>query len=345
MLSCSLQTLVAGVTLSNYDLGQVGGPLPRGDPPALIPFCLQFFNFATLDDFASFVDDEFRNDGPFTNDFVLGAINTTDASDGTNSDTSSDSGSGTGAGAGGGAGKRSANTGVRAANQQGATEASKRPFGAVQIKPRSADPKQEARNMARTANENGKTDESPSQSMVDFGKLVNATIAEGPAAAQLFFLTPEGQALLERATTGPFADLIDGSVKQLAGAAAKLVTDMLKPGQELVKAASNLTGTIAANSTNLLTKALVNVLEVGEPLVKLGAEMQKNITQAIKSNSDKMKDKATNAYEQLSKEVEAMPEGPSKEQLKAALQQQADKLAKAGQDVIVKKAEGEAQLG
>jgi hypothetical protein len=334
-----------------------------------------------LDDFASFVDEEFGEEGPFTNDFVLGAVNTTEADIDLNS---TDVTGGTGVdGAGDSAdiptgtsvsdGDEEADdsvaddlataesadssevvetvaSGTRSAGEE--TEATgtapRQRSSGVLMRPRTAaakDPKQAARNMARTGNENDKPEKSPSAAMISFGELVNATIAEGPAAAQLFFLTPEGQALLERATTGPLADLIDGSVKQLAGATGKVIQDLLKPGQELVKAASNLTGTIAANSTNLLTKALVQMLEVGEPLVKLGAEMQKNITGAIRSNSDRMKDKAGGAYEQLSKEVEAMPEGPAKEQMKEVLKEQGERMAKSEEEMKVKKAEGEPQMG
>lgn len=55
--TCYLQSLLYGLTLSNYDLGAPVTPVPREDPGStLIPYCLQFFNFGTLDDFAAFVD-------------------------------------------------------------------------------------------------------------------------------------------------------------------------------------------------------------------------------------------------------------------------------------------------
>lgn len=46
------QALTYGLTLANYDLGGPVAPLPRNEPVNLVPFCLQFFNFAVLDDFA-----------------------------------------------------------------------------------------------------------------------------------------------------------------------------------------------------------------------------------------------------------------------------------------------------
>lgn len=52
-----LQALLYGVTLTNSDLGAPYGPLPRQNPPSVVPFCLGLFNFGTLDDFAKFVQE------------------------------------------------------------------------------------------------------------------------------------------------------------------------------------------------------------------------------------------------------------------------------------------------
>lgn len=45
------------MTLTQYDLGAPIAPLPRENPPSIIPFCLTLFNFGTLDDFSNFVND------------------------------------------------------------------------------------------------------------------------------------------------------------------------------------------------------------------------------------------------------------------------------------------------
>jgi hypothetical protein len=51
-----LQALLYAVTFSQYDLGAPVSRLPREDGPTSIPFCLNLFNFATLDDFEAFVN-------------------------------------------------------------------------------------------------------------------------------------------------------------------------------------------------------------------------------------------------------------------------------------------------
>ncbi|KAI8463706.1 MAG: hypothetical protein J3K34DRAFT_494410 [Monoraphidium minutum] len=58
--------LTYGVAVANYDQAAPGGPLPAGPPPNLTPFCLNLFNFATLDDFEALIEDEgglFRGGG------------------------------------------------------------------------------------------------------------------------------------------------------------------------------------------------------------------------------------------------------------------------------------------
>lgn len=52
-----MQALLYAVTLTQYDLGAPIAPLPRENPPSIIPFCLTLFNFGTLDDFSNFVND------------------------------------------------------------------------------------------------------------------------------------------------------------------------------------------------------------------------------------------------------------------------------------------------
>jgi hypothetical protein len=51
--ACLSQALTYGVTLANYDHSSPSGPLPRNNAPNLIPFCLNAFNFATLDEVGS----------------------------------------------------------------------------------------------------------------------------------------------------------------------------------------------------------------------------------------------------------------------------------------------------
>jgi hypothetical protein len=51
-----LQALLYAVTFTQYDLAAPVSRLPREDGPTTIPFCLNLFNFATLDDFEEFVN-------------------------------------------------------------------------------------------------------------------------------------------------------------------------------------------------------------------------------------------------------------------------------------------------
>lgn len=58
-LSCFLpQALLYAATFTNYDLGAPVNSLLREGGVVNIPFCLSLFNFATLDDFARFVNNE-----------------------------------------------------------------------------------------------------------------------------------------------------------------------------------------------------------------------------------------------------------------------------------------------
>ena len=56
-----IQALLYAVTLTQYDLGAPVTPLPRENPPSIIPFCLTLFNFGTLDDFSNFVNNRGDN--------------------------------------------------------------------------------------------------------------------------------------------------------------------------------------------------------------------------------------------------------------------------------------------
>lgn len=56
------QALLYAATITQYDLGTPVTPLPREGGTSVIPFCLTLFNFATLDDFSTFV-----NNGTFNN--------------------------------------------------------------------------------------------------------------------------------------------------------------------------------------------------------------------------------------------------------------------------------------
>lgn len=57
---CLPQALLYAATFTNYDLGAPVNPLPREGGVVNIPFCLSLFNFATLDDFSRFVNNENR---------------------------------------------------------------------------------------------------------------------------------------------------------------------------------------------------------------------------------------------------------------------------------------------
>lgn len=318
-----LQTLTASWTLANYDVGAPGGPLPRGDPPALIPYCLQFFNFATLDDFGSFIDETFGVDnGPFTNDFVIATPTTVGPGDFSAPPSSDSAGDGAGTGSSfstaggttsttGGGSATPLRSGAGSSSSSAGPKTAQRAGGAVQVTDGS---KEGARAAARTSG-----DEKGRPPVLSFGDSLDQIVSSmGPGAQAFFQDTPVGQDLVKRVAEGPLADLANGSAEILSKGTLDAARGLVEPVTKFNQALSNLTGTIAANATNLLTKTAVQAIEAAQPLLELGVNMQNNVTDPISKLGARL---AAKSYDQLVQQVRTMPAGPTRAAVLQSLQQ------------------------
>jgi hypothetical protein len=336
-----VQALLYGVTLTSYDMGIPAGPLPRENPPTIIPFCLTLFNFGVLDDFANFVDessdDVFDPQGTalttaqLTAPPVIGSA-TNVFSNGTvsppfdqNFNSLSSIGGARSQTAGGGSSRsgRAASDHVAAdvkeqAGAMGLTSSSIFRDGSgtkPALAPRGS-------GALEGAYDNSKSGNSPRTAQFkSFSDSVNRVLDNSPQAIKDFANTPFGQQMMARITNGSLAEFVNGANKVLMNATDETLARFSEPLQKLSRAASNFTGGVVHNATNLGLKAAVATLDSAEPIIKLGARLNQNIYQPMAQASKALAAQLQEESQQmLLEDIAQLPDGKDKQQLLQTVQ-------------------------
>jgi hypothetical protein len=176
--------------------------------------------------------------------------------------------------------------------------------------------KETARAAARTSG-----DEKALPPILTFADSLDQIVSSmGPGAEAFFQDTPVGQDLVKRVAEGPLADLANGSVEILSKGTLDAARGLVEPVTKFNQALSNLTGTIAANTTNLLTKTAIQAIEAVQPLLELDLDVQKNVTEPINNLGARL---AARSYDQLVQQVRSMPAGPTRAAVMQSLRQRA----------------------
>uniref|UniRef100_A0A383VL49 Uncharacterized protein n=1 Tax=Tetradesmus obliquus TaxID=3088 RepID=A0A383VL49_TETOB len=327
-LTCT-QSLLYAVTLTSYDLGAPAGPLPRENPATIVPFCLGLFNFGTLDDFSAFVDEN--------NDYELFFDNNRDGkieglralypdgqvfnTPGTANTNAPDTVSASQLSAGGdavqfAAENRNANAAAPGAAAAAAGGGSPRfNLGGRGAQRAAANPVKEpgmrnAQQMARLQ-ERLKT--------ITFKEAVGKYLKAAPPEVQIFAATPIGQKMFDRLSDGAVARMADETAKMVANITDTAVSRMAQPIDQVVKAASNLTSSVAMNVTNLALKSAAAGISALKPAIGAVALTEKNLVQPMaEASRDAAASFAEKSAAALQETIAKLPEGDLKKQAEQA---------------------------
>lgn len=333
--------MLYGVTLTSYDLGLPAGPLPRENPPTIIPFCLTLFNFGVLDDFVNFVDengnDFFDPQGTALTTAQLTAPpvigNATNVfSNGTESPPFDQNFNGLSNIGGvrsqavdGGSSRsgRSASDNVAAdvkeqAGALGLTSSSVFRDGSGS-KPAAAP---QGSGALKGAYDNSKSGNSPrTPQFKSFADSVNRALDTSPQAIKDFANTPFGQQMMARISNGSLAEFVNGANKVLLTATDETLAKFSEPLQKLSRAASNFTGGVMYNATNLGLKAAVATLDSAEPIVKLGARLNQDVYLPMAQTSQTLAARLQEESQQkVLEQIAQLPDGKDKQQLLQTVQ-------------------------
>jgi hypothetical protein len=351
-LTCT-QALLYAVTLTGYDLGTPVVPLPREPPPSVVPYCLTFFNFGTLDDFANFVDDVAADEERFfdaNRDGIVEGLaallpggrlfntdgNAVPGSAATDTTTeasieappvSSETDNRATDGARGGNRPRADGpednaAALRALGRSGSRERSGRtstrdplPTGA------SADRlKALAGRSGDMDSPAGPAGRPPRAPPADFEESLARSIASGSPELQAFARSDLGMALLGRLAAGPIGTAADGVIQLGAEVSRRAADNLSGPLANLTAAVSNMTGAALINATDLGLRAAVAGLEAVEPLVRLGMTAHERIIAPLAATSRETASRlAERSDDMLAQTVEALPEGEAKQEVQDAL--------------------------
>lgn len=133
--------------------------------------------------------------------------------------------------------------------------------------------------------------------------------------------TPLFKALLERATTGVYAEAFDGLNKIIAKQVARATQNMAAPMANFNKAASNFTNQVAAGAGNVAMKGAVMAIEAAEPVLAASAAVNKAggvVAKTSKAVGEKL---AADSELKLQAAVSDLPPGKDKQVVQQALRQ------------------------
>eukprot|EP00879_Flechtneria_rotunda_P012936 GHRR01013509.1.p1 GENE.GHRR01013509.1~~GHRR01013509.1.p1 ORF type:complete len:430 (+),score=118.95 GHRR01013509.1:611-1900(+) len=346
-LTCT-QALLYAVTLANYDLGAPAAPLPREDPPSVVPFCLTLFNFGALDDFSNFVDDNsdyelfFDNNGDgvinslarynFTDGIVFNTTGTRDIGVNTTSEAEIEAapvnGSVSNRQQQDGSNSRSIPKGTKLkanpednlaasaalglANGKGQPSAQRRnaPPGSARAAAVKPSSRYEGTNQGKVSTPKPKS----------FSDALQQALKASNPAIQAFADTPLGSSLMERVGQSQFVQFVDDANGLVSDAVGNTVANFAEPLQNLTRAATNLTNGVVFNATNLGIKALVAGLEATEPLVRMGVLFDKNVVEpAANQSRAAASELAKKSQDQLLGNVQKIQDPKLQEQLLQAI--------------------------
>jgi hypothetical protein len=147
-----------------------------------------------------------------------------------------------------------------------------------------------------------------------FSSLVSEAIQGAPQQIRQIAGTPLFAALLERATSGPFATAFDGlnqlGAKQLGRVAQAMGSG---PVADMRQAASNITRAVVSGVGNAAMKGAVAGIEAAEPVLAAGTAVARAVAPAAKASRAAAEKLSAQAEKRLAESVKGLPADARKE--------------------------------
>lgn len=116
------------------------------------------------------------------------------------------------------------------------------------------------------------------------GATISDAIENAPDALQQLAATPLFQALVERASSGVFAEAVDGFNKLTAKQADKTVQTLAAPLANLNQAIGKLTKSVAGGVTNAGLKSFAAAVETAQPLLAATAAVNNAVSPVARAS-------------------------------------------------------------